>query len=204
MKKSIKIILTIIGFLIGTILLDTIQARIFKHSPFISWKESLPDDDSYVDKGILMDTYYCTEEKDIVTVSWHFKYSKYTCPIDNEIINNDIELNESEDITMTIKDGTLTKSGATIIITDVSGKNNVYGTPYRIDKLENGTWKELDVVVKGNYGWTSIGYYVGEDNKLELDINWEWLYGKLEPGTYRLVKNTAKNKYYFSVEFTIE
>lgn len=83
MKKSLKIILIVIIILISIILLDTLQARIFKNSPIISWKEELADADSWVDKGILIDTYYCTEEKDIVTVSWKFKGSKFTCPIDN-------------------------------------------------------------------------------------------------------------------------
>jgi len=73
MKNIIKNIIPIILIIIGIILLDTIQARIFKNSPIISKRESLPDDDSYVDKGILIDTYYCTKEKDIVTVSWHLK-----------------------------------------------------------------------------------------------------------------------------------
>lgn len=90
MKKSIKVILIIIGIIIGIILIDTLQARILKNSPFISWKEELSDDDSWVDRGIIIDTFYCTEEKDIVTVSWKLKGSKFTCPIDN--INID-ELN---------------------------------------------------------------------------------------------------------------
>lgn len=83
MKKSLKITLIVVGVLIGIVLLDTLQARILKHSPIISWKEELADEDSWVDRGILMDTYYCTKEKDIVTVSWKFKGSKFTCPIDN-------------------------------------------------------------------------------------------------------------------------
>ena len=196
MKKIIKIFIITIITIISIILLDTIQARILKNSPFISWKENLADNDSWVDKGILIDTYYCTKEKDIITISWHFKNDKFTCPIDNVI-----EVTELEGISMTIKEGTLTKSGATIIITDLSGKDNTYGSFYRIDKLENNEWKELKVIVKGNYGWTSIGYLVGEDNKLELDINWEWLYGKLEKGQYRLVKEV--NNKYFGTEFQI-
>ena len=83
MKKLIRVILIIIGTLVGIILLDTLQARIFKRSPIISWKVELEDDDSYVDKGILVDTYYCTKEEDMVTVSHHFKGSKFSCPIDN-------------------------------------------------------------------------------------------------------------------------
>lgn len=83
MKKNLKIVLITVIVLIIIVLLDTLQARIFKNSPIISWKEELSDADSWVDKGILIDTYYCTEEKDIVTVSWKFKGSKFTCPIDN-------------------------------------------------------------------------------------------------------------------------
>ena len=146
MKKSLKIVLTVIGVLVGIILLDTLQARVFKNSPIISWKENVSDSDSYVDKGILMDTYYCTKDKDIVTVSWHYKKSKFTCPIDN--VN---ELDEVKDISMIIKDGTLTRNGATVIINDTSGMDYTYGEEYRIDKYEDGAWKELEVVVEGNY-----------------------------------------------------
>lgn len=84
MKKNIKIILIILGIVLAFVLFDTLQARLFKNRPFISWKEKHEDDDSYVYKGILMDTYYCTKENDIVTVSWHFKFSKFNCPIDND------------------------------------------------------------------------------------------------------------------------
>ena len=82
MKKIIKILLIIIITLVGLILLDSIQARIFKQSPIISWKEEFADYDSWVDRGIIIDTYYCTKEKDIITVSWKFKGNKFTCPID--------------------------------------------------------------------------------------------------------------------------
>ena len=82
MKKGLKITLIILGVLVGIIILDTLQARIFKTSPIISWKKQL-DGDSYVERGILMDTYYCVKEKDIVTVSWKLKNSKFTCPIED-------------------------------------------------------------------------------------------------------------------------
>ena len=82
-KKHLKITLIIIGVLVGFILIDTLQARIFKNSPIISIRKELEDDDSYVDRGIVIDTYYCTKEKDIVTVSYHFKGNKFTCPVDN-------------------------------------------------------------------------------------------------------------------------
>lgn len=85
MKKVLKISLIIVGIFVGIVLIDSVQARIFKRSPIISWKEELADADSWVDIGILIDTYYCIKEKDIVTVSWKFKGTKFTCPIDNVI-----------------------------------------------------------------------------------------------------------------------
>lgn len=82
MNKNIKICLIVLLLIVGVILLDTLQARIFKHSPIISSKEELADSDSWVNRGIIMDTYYCTKESDIITVSWKIKGSKYTCPIE--------------------------------------------------------------------------------------------------------------------------
>lgn len=83
MKKSLKIILIVIIILISIILLDTLQARIFKNSPILSWEEEQPDGDSWVDRGILIDTYHCTKERDIQTIYWKLKGTKYTCPVEN-------------------------------------------------------------------------------------------------------------------------
>lgn len=125
-----------------------------------------------------------------------------------DVVENTPRINEIEGVSMKIKDGTLTSTGATIIITDTTGEENIYGSEYRIDKKENGKWKNAEILIEGNYGWTLMGYHVDENDTLEMDVNWEWLYGKLEPGTYRIVKGTSKqgeleNKY-FSVEFEIK
>ena len=129
-------------------------------------------------------------------------------------VNTEMELVEEEileNVTMTIKEGTLTKTGATVIITDISGDDNTYGEFFRIDKKENNKWKKLDVVVKGNYGFHMVGYEVNEDNILEMKIDWNWLYGELDAGEYRLVKSASvskNNSYlgekYIYVEFSIE
>ena len=74
-KKHKKIIIpvTILITILSIILLDTVQAIVFKNSPIISWKEELLDEDSYVDRGILIDTYYCVKSDDIMTVIPTFK-----------------------------------------------------------------------------------------------------------------------------------
>ena len=79
MKKVLKITLITLLVIFILLVLDTIQARIFHHSPIISFKETMGE--SYVDKGIFMDTYYCVQENDEVTVSYHSKHSKFACPV---------------------------------------------------------------------------------------------------------------------------
>lgn len=139
------------------------------------------------------------------------------------IVRETAELNEISGVTMTIKPKTLNESGATIIITDKTGRGNIYGQKYRIDKFENNKWEKMNVILKENYSWNLMGYRVDKNNKLEMKINWEWLYGKLGSGEYRIVKSLSKcknsnvdyfdfNKYscdeyeekYFSVEFIIK
>lgn len=80
-NKVLIILLTIVITILSIILLDTIQAIAFKNSPIISWRvEDANDSDSYVDKGILIDTYYCIKEQDIITVIPTFKNTNYNCP----------------------------------------------------------------------------------------------------------------------------
>ena len=57
------------------------SVQVNKNSPIISWRfEDANDSDSYVDKGILIDTYYCVKEQDIITVIPTFKNTNYNCP----------------------------------------------------------------------------------------------------------------------------
>lgn len=128
-------------------------------------------------------------------------------------IKENLELNEINGVVMTIKKDTLTKTNATIIIHDTNEEYTyVYGEYYRIDKKENGKWKEVKKV-HNNYGFNDMAYFVDENGKLEFECNWEYMYGKLPKGEYRIVKYTFPNlerpiteedKLYFSALFAIE
>lgn len=211
MKKSLKIILIVLGVLILYTIFDLVSIYT-KNKPIIVLNSTwfINDMGEEVSKNyssLFYNVYNCEQYP---TPQIKAKWSGYSCPVMKETnfeIKKEAELNELEGVSMTIKDNTLTRIGATIVITDTSEKNNIYGEEYRIDKKENGMWNELDVVVKGNYGFNSIGYYVNENNQLEMNINWQWLYGKLNNGEYRLVKSTSvpleDTRHYFSVEFII-
>lgn len=110
-------------------------------------------------------------------------------------------INLAENITMEIKEGTLTKTGATIVITDLSGKNNTFNKEFRIDQKRGGKWYTLKDKSKNKVD--VVAGQKGEENKkLEQELNWEKNYGTLSDGKYRIVKEI--NNKDIVVEFEIE
>ena len=105
-------------------------------------------------------------------------------------------------VVMTIKEGTLTNTGATIVIKDNKQEENTYGDWYRIDVYEDGEWKEAPTVID-DYNFNMIGYLTDETKEIELKTNWEDLYGKLKPGKYRIVKKLLDDSEIYA-EFNIE
>lgn len=107
---------------------------------------------------------------------------------------------------MTIKEGTLTNKSATLILTNNSDKNFQYGTPYEIEIKKDGEWHKINVEL--NFTMPAFQLSARENN--EIEINWENGYGKLEKGTYRIIKGIdyeyEEGKYKpfnIAVEFTI-
>ena len=126
----------------------------------------------------------------------------------NSNIRNDVNIEENGDVenasdsSMVIKDGTLTPSGATVVLTNSYG----YNRWFRIDKEENGEWKEAETI-NDNYSFTAEGYLTNGNSEVEIPIDWTDLYGTLENGKYRIVKrafNNLNREEYVSLEFTID
>lgn len=126
----------------------------------------------------------------------------------NSNIKNDVNIEENgdvenaSDISMVIKDGTLTPSGATVVLTNSYG----YDRWFRIDKEENGEWKETETI-NDNYSFTAEAYLTNGNSEVEIPIDWTDLYGTLENGKYRIVKrafNNLNREEYVSVEFIID
>ena len=71
--------------------------------------------------------------------------------------------------TMVIQEGTLTRSGASILITDYNESDEVhtYGDWFRIDEYVDGEWVELEPIID-DYGFNAIGYTVDENHELEM------------------------------------
>lgn len=119
---------------------------------------------------------------------------------------SDIKISQT-DVALTIKDGTLTNTGATLILKNNSSKYYHYGNPYVIEIKKDGEWHHIDVEL--SFTLLAFGLKPGESKEIEL--NWEHGYGKLSSGTYRIIKGIdyeyEEGKYEdfnVAVEFTIE
>ena len=92
---------------------------------------------------------------------------------------------EEINLTITLKEGTLSNVGLTMIIENNSDRDLEYGNPYSIEKYENGFWKSASTINDLYFTMPAFGLKKGESK--ELNINWEYGYGKLK-GKYRIVK----------------
>lgn len=90
-------------------------------------------------------------------------------------------------LTLSVKD--VTESGLTLVCTQSGGELTgelQTGSDYKLIVLKEA-WEDVPTIIE-DYGWTAEAYMVAKDDVTEFEYNWEWLYGKLLAGTYRLVK----------------
>lgn len=113
-------------------------------------------------------------------------------------------INLAENITMEIKEGSLTNIGATVIITNLSGDENVNLTnrEFKIDYKKNDKWYRLESKIKNEVTVMTGENIVNNGDTYIQEINWERYYGKLDKGHYRIVKE-VKTNLYIAVEFDI-
>lgn len=124
---------------------------------------------------------------------------------DNETLEEFYARKDINKVSMSIKKDSITSTGLILIIKDdneetYEGNENYY----RIEKLENDTWTQLEY--RDDYiGDTSIGYTYENPHLKEVTINWERKYGVLEPGKYKLKQGIyIFNDYvWFELEFEI-
>ena len=125
--------------------------------------------------------------------------------------NSDIsEENLPDDWGVTLSVSDVTATGLTAIFKQSGGNPTgelMTGSYYRLENKD----KELAYIVEGDVAWTAEAYMIQKDDSVSMQVNWEWLYGTLEPGTYRIVKPVMDfrgpgdfDEKEYSAEFTVE
>lgn len=128
----------------------------------------------------------------------------------NENSSNISEENLPDEWGITLSVTDVTPTGLTVVFTQSGGNPTgelMTGSYYRLENKD----KELAYIVEGDVAWTAEAYMIQKDGETEMQANWEWLYGTLEPGTYRIFKGVTdfrgpgdfdEKEYY--AEFTVE
>jgi len=106
---------------------------------------------------------------------------------------------ELENVSTEIYDISFT--GATVIITDTNENPYTYGEWYKLEKEDNGDWLEIEPKIK-DYGFNEMGYIPNDNGEVKFVIDWEKLYGKLQSGSYRIVKEVNGNYIYIPFSIT--
>ena len=116
-------------------------------------------------------------------------------------------------VTLSVKD--VTPEGLTIVCTQSrvtpSGELNT-GTYYILERKESDVWIPVaDILEDTEVGWDAVAWSISMGSMTEWQVDWEWLYGSLAPGHYRIGKEIMNfrgtgdyDKEMYYAEFEIE
>ena len=94
----------------------------------------------------------------------------------------------------------VSSKGATVTIKDTNKNPYIYGRWYQVEREKDGQWYAVKPVID-NYGFDDMGYLPDAQGELKFVIDWQWLYGELPSGNYRLLKQV--NSQYICISFWV-
>lgn len=120
-------------------------------------------------------------------------------------------INDLEGVTMDVVEDSASSTGLKVVFENNSEKNCIYGSYYLLETKISDKWYEVSVVFEGDYGFDDEGFSLDQSQTSEWSVEWEWLYGILDAGDYRIVKDILDfrgtgdfDKYYLAAEFSVE
>lgn len=120
---------------------------------------------------------------------------------------SDIQISQG-DVSLIIKDGTLTNTGATLIVKNNSDKKIRYGAFFELEIKKHGEWHKIEVYTPQWFQLYAVELNAGESREIEHGYG---DYGKLRRGRYRIIKdmeylyeNGKCESFNVAAEFTIK
>ncbi len=126
---------------------------------------------------------------------------------------NSAENPETSDRQITMSAENITSTGMTLKIESAGTAELGTGSEYGLEIYDGKEWKKLPYALENEYelAWDAVLYLIPQSTGYSKEINWEWLYGELPNGNYRIYKDIQDaapgkkhepKRYY--LEFTIE
>lgn len=115
----------------------------------------------------------------------------------NEVLNNlettgisDIKLPNNK-VNLSIKKDTLSNNKVTLILSNNSSYHIFYGEGFHLEVEKDNKWYILKPLNSLFFTYQLFG--LNSKKSTELEIDWEYYYGTLTPGKYRIVKEVSYN-----------
>lgn len=94
-------------------------------------------------------------------------------------------------VSLSIKEDTLTNKGVTLILKNESSVDYLYGSPYYIEHEVGGEWEIVETI--HDVAFNLPAWELESGKSVEISIDWEYGYGQLGTGKYRIVKEISKS-----------
>lgn len=89
----------------------------------------------------------------------------------------------------------ITPSGAVLVFSqydpDASSGELQYGDDFLLERKTDSGWEAVPVVIEGDSGFHAVAYVIPAGETHVQTLSWDWLYGELAPGTYRVKKTVC-------------
>lgn len=115
----------------------------------------------------------------------------------------------SDGVVMTAAAEGITPESLTLRLYNGTNLELQYGEAYHLERLEDGDWQPQPHIIE-NGAFHDVAYVMPPGKPVDLVIKWDWLYGTLAPGEYRLVKEVQEfrspgdyDTYELTAEFTL-
>jgi hypothetical protein len=95
-----------------------------------------------------------------------------------------------EGVTMEVEESSVSGTGLTIVLTNNTDNEITYGSDFKLETMAEETWTDCEFIIE-NGAFTSEGYDIAPGKSDKQEVDWEWLYGTLNKGRYRITKGIA-------------
>ena len=123
-------------------------------------------------------------------------------------VGDSYELNTLDGVSMWMDK--YTSTGGDVEIRNATDKEITFGEWYEIQTIVEGKWVPMPYIVE-NVGFNEPAYYAPKDETVIWKAEWNWIYGELPKGRYRIIKDMLDfrgtgdyTKYYLAAEFEIK
>lgn len=150
-----------------------------------------------------IDTYRMANNEPVVFSTWGTEYSPSE-EITDDVMSDNIYDNS---VYIEIEESTVNLRGLNAKIINNTDNNIAFLDYYRVEKKIKNKWCYYDCDLSPS--WSDMLYVVEPDNFIEVSFYWQEMYGELDKGEYRIVKeyydnaDTSNRLHYLYGEFEV-